>query len=309
MPKTVSIIIPAYNSAQYLPDAIESCIAQTFKDIEIIVVDDGSYDNTSEVAHRFPVTYIFQPNAGPGAARNNGWRVSDSEFIQFLDADDVLLPTKIERCLQAFTPDIDVVYTNYEMCSADLRESLATPKQMMPATNMLLSLLNTTQALTQTAAPLIRRSAADRTRKFPEKFNIAEDWYLWIELAARGAKFRHLDEVLVRYRVTPGSLTKDPVKMAQGRLEAAEALSELPLPKEFDLNQLLIDRHHVLGLRLWATNNRLGARKQFWQAIKLSPKGPRNQMIRFYFILMTYFSNLEAAELNLNRVLRVFKKT
>src|SRR5437867_478455 len=98
----VVIIIPCYNQAVYLPDAIEICLAQTYKDYQIIVVDDGSTDSTRETAAGFPqVTYLHQPNRGQAAARNTGWKTIRSRYVQFLDADDLLLPTKIERCVQA----------------------------------------------------------------------------------------------------------------------------------------------------------------------------------------------------------------
>src|SRR5260221_13651148 len=97
------IIITAYNYARFLPEALRSCLAQTYQPIEIIVVDDGSTDNTREVVAGFPdVKYIYQENRGLSAAHNNALRHSQGDFIQFLDADDTISPTKIERCMEAF---------------------------------------------------------------------------------------------------------------------------------------------------------------------------------------------------------------
>lgn len=309
MSQTVSIIIPTFNSADHLPDAIQSCLTQTHQDIEIIVVDDGSTDNTEEIVQRFPVTYLFQRNAGPAAARNRGWLAAKGEYLQFLDADDILLPTKIERCLQVFTPDTDLVYTNYEYCSSNLKESLPTPRTITPEGNVLSTLLNSARSLFPCHAALLRRSAAERTRKFREQLNVAEDWYFWIEVAANGAAFRYLDEILVRYRITPRSLSKDPLKMAQARLIAAEALRQLPLPEQFDLNKLVAGRHHVLGLRFWDAGNRMQARKQFWQAIELSPRRPYRHLSRCYLILMTYLTRRQTAEALLSRALTLTGKT
>ena len=200
------------------------------------------------------------------------------------------MPTKLERSLEAFTPDIDVVYTDHEQCSADLSEGLETARGATPEGNILLRLLGSVRALFPSHAALIRRTAADRTRMFREELRIAEDWYFWIELAVRGAVFRYVDEVLVRYRATPGSLSKDPVKMAAGRLQAAEALRQLPVPEGFDLAAFLADRHHVLGLRLWDAADRAGARDQFRQAIDLSRPTRHGQVSERYLLLMTYFA-------------------
>ena len=102
MPK-VDIIIPAYNAAKYLPAAIESVIAQTFEDWRIVLVDDGSTDNTAEVVAPYidrlgpKLLYIKQANAGLPAARNAAIRNSSSEFLALLDADDVWLPDALEE--------------------------------------------------------------------------------------------------------------------------------------------------------------------------------------------------------------------
>src|SRR5207244_1912467 len=87
------------------------------------VVDDGSTDSTRETAAGFPqVTYLHQPNRGQAAARNTGWKTIRSRYVQFLDADDLLLPTKIERCVQALDadPGIDLVYTDFSDRTSDL---------------------------------------------------------------------------------------------------------------------------------------------------------------------------------------------
>jgi hypothetical protein len=99
----VSVVIPCYRQAHYLPDAIESVLAQTYPHLEIVVVDDGSQDNTSEVAGAYPgVRVVRQDNRGLGAARNTGLRSTRGEFLVFLDADDRLLPEAVETGLEAF---------------------------------------------------------------------------------------------------------------------------------------------------------------------------------------------------------------
>src|SRR5918995_1252705 len=101
----VSVVIPCYNQAHFLVEAIESVLAQSYPRFEIVVVDDGSTDDTSEVAARYPgVRYVYQNNQGVSAARNSGLARSEGEYVVFLDADDRLLPEALEaglRCLEA----------------------------------------------------------------------------------------------------------------------------------------------------------------------------------------------------------------
>ncbi len=119
MPK-VSVIIPCYNSAELIADAIDSVLAQTYKDYEIIVVDDGSTDNSREVIESYgdAVKYVHQENSHISAARNHGFRVSSGKYIASLDADDIWLPEKLEKQVAVFEqhPDVGLVY-----CSGFIR--------------------------------------------------------------------------------------------------------------------------------------------------------------------------------------------
>ena len=114
--KTVSIIIPAYNVERYISDAVCSCIAQTYQNIEIIVIDDGSTDTTpaiiKELCSDVRVRYIRQDNNERSAARNRGLKEAVGNFIQFLDADDILYPDKLEKQVEFLNeyPDYDFVY-------------------------------------------------------------------------------------------------------------------------------------------------------------------------------------------------------
>ena len=115
----VSVIIPAYNSEAYLPEAIESVLGQTYGDVEVIVVDDGSTDGTEEILRKClrdkRVRYIRQENAGPGAARNTGIRAAQGSYLAFLDADDTLTPDslKARMLLMMSVLGLRLVYANY----------------------------------------------------------------------------------------------------------------------------------------------------------------------------------------------------
>jgi glycosyltransferase involved in cell wall biosynthesis len=108
----ISVVIPGYNAAAFIGQAIESALRQTYSPIEVIVVDDGSQDNTAEVASSYPrpVRVIRRSNGGPGAARNLGVSMSEGNWIALLDADDTWLPAKLQRQITYITrPEIGIM--------------------------------------------------------------------------------------------------------------------------------------------------------------------------------------------------------
>jgi glycosyltransferase involved in cell wall biosynthesis len=124
---TVSIVVPTYNREALLPRALDSIVAQTFNDWEIVLVDDGSTDGTEEVAARYAdhlkgrLVYIPQMNRGSSSARNRGIDASRGQYIAFLDSDDEFLPHKLERQLALFDarPDLGLVYSDYAYVDLD----------------------------------------------------------------------------------------------------------------------------------------------------------------------------------------------
>lgn len=118
----VSVVIPTYNSAQYIPEAVDSILSQTFKDFEIIVVDDGSTDNTEEVVTRIKsdkVRYFKQPNSGgPSKPRNVGVELARGNFISLCDSDDVIFPNKLAEAVDFFLqhPHLGFVFANMVLC-------------------------------------------------------------------------------------------------------------------------------------------------------------------------------------------------
>lgn len=114
----VSIVVPVFNGERYLAEAIESVLAQTYRPLEVIVVDDGSTDASRQVVDRFcsPVRYIFQPHQGPGAARNRGIEAGHGRFCAFLDADDLWTEDKLMRQMNVFAsdPDLDMIFAHIE---------------------------------------------------------------------------------------------------------------------------------------------------------------------------------------------------
>ena len=199
----VSVIIPTYNYARFIEQAIESVLAQTHPNIEIIVVDDGSTDHTEEVLAKFgdKIKSIKQQNKGVGAARNNGVKVSDGAFVAFLDADDIWLPNKIERQLQVFQNDEEVGLVSVGMREFDKEGKTISlyldGKNGWCAEKLLvLSPMNVSGS-----AITLRRNAFERVGGFDEmkELHPSEDWEFCYRVA-REFKFHFIPELLVDYR-------------------------------------------------------------------------------------------------------------
>lgn len=138
----ISVIVPMYNNEKYLAEAIESILAQTYRPIEIIVVDDGSVDGTSVIANGFApaVTYVYQANEGVGSARNKGISIAAGDYFSFLDADDIWIEDKLERQMAVFDsdPDVELVYGHArQFYSPELvgliEQKVRIPREVIPA--------------------------------------------------------------------------------------------------------------------------------------------------------------------------------
>lgn len=211
MPK-VSVIIPAYNAAAYIADAIHSALAQTWPDKEIIVVDDGSADATASIAESIPgITCLRQANGGVSCARNVGVRHSSGDMIAFLDADDIWHPDKVEaqvRLLERY-PDCDLVYATF----------MEIPESLVPGTwpNSDISRHSRTTELVDsfldpffgTSTVVVRRDAFHRAGGFDETLPYAEDIDFFLRVLIECPATAMLDAVAVYKREVEGSLSHD----------------------------------------------------------------------------------------------------
>ena len=200
----VSVIIPTYNYAHFIAEAVESVLAQTVPVFEIIVVDDGSSDNTEEVIKQLgdKVKYIRQKNGGVGLARNTGVKNSSGEFIAFLDADDIWLPQKIERQIELFQTDAEIGLITTAMREFYIREKTlqiyAEGKNGWCAENLLLL---EPVAVGPGSTTLVKREVFEKIGGFDENKELhpSEDWEFCYRVA-REFKLAFLPEVLVEYR-------------------------------------------------------------------------------------------------------------
>ena len=221
---TISVVIPAYNSAGSIRRSIDSALAQTVPPLEILVVDDGSRDNTAEVvgAYPKPVRLIRQENGGPGAARNHGARVARGEWIGLLDADDAWLPHKLE----AQRP-----YTVSEKTGVVHAAVVSGSKQSIPAVADFGLLWN--RNVVKTSTVLIRRAAFMEVGGFDEDRSLigVEDYNLWLRMARAGWDLVYCPEIVCDKTDVPGSLSSQIerfVKAEQANVEKLARLLSLP---------------------------------------------------------------------------------
>ena len=200
MPK-VSVIIPTYNSANYLPAAIESVLSQSFQDFEVIVIDDGSTDNTAMVVRDYEprIRYFCQTNSGVSKARNRGIEESKGEYVAFLDSDDTWLTDKLEHQIRALNqnPDYRVCYTAFVCVDEHLKPINVCRSEF--ATVALEDLLCFGNVVGSICSVLAHRSLFDYSVRFDSNLSQCADWDMWVQLA-RQTELLYLDEVLVTYR-------------------------------------------------------------------------------------------------------------
>ena len=194
----VAVVIPCYRYAQFLPEAVASVVAQTWPNLRVVIVDDGSPDDTAAVARQLMAQYpghrielLRQDNLGLAAARNAGIRATDSEYVLPLDADDCLALGAVESLVQALRANDADVATPSGTCFGDQQGELVT----MPATRRRLTANNCL-----VYASLFRRSLFERIGGYRALALGYEDWDLWLCALESGARFVHVDEPLFRYR-------------------------------------------------------------------------------------------------------------
>ncbi|MBE9179511.1 glycosyltransferase family 2 protein [Oculatella sp. LEGE 06141] len=197
----ISVVIPCYNTDQFIGEAIASALNQTYPNVEIIVVDDGSSDRSLEVIQSFGDRIRFDSinHRGACAARNRGLELSKGEYIQFLDADDLLLPTKLERQVPLLTSgEADLVFCKGYIFG-DGRPTRPKKSQIESPVGIDPFVYCLNQGLS-TEGPLHRRSGIEKVGRFTEGLLRAQEYDLHLRLAATNIRLRLLNEHLYKHR-------------------------------------------------------------------------------------------------------------
>jgi glycosyltransferase involved in cell wall biosynthesis len=229
----VSVVIPAYNAARYLADAIESVLAQSYKDVEILVVDDGSTDDTPSVATHYEgvVRYIRQDNQGVAAARNRGIGESRGRYVAFLDADDVWETAKLEHQVQALAdqPGCLACYTAATVVEEGLVPVKVERRGPLAPTQLELFFAN---RIGTPSSVLVDRDLLNRAGGFDTGLSQCADWEMWIRLRGH-ASFCYVDEPLIQYRQHTANMSRSASLLEQDSLRALEKGFAIPgLPGE-----------------------------------------------------------------------------
>jgi glycosyltransferase involved in cell wall biosynthesis len=246
----VSVVIPSYNSARYVVAAVESVLAQTYRDFEILVVDDGSTDNTKEVLGKYgdAVRYLYKPNGGVSAARNYGIEKARGKYVAFLDADDLWMPEKLENqvALLELNADVGLSYTSAIIVDENLEtKSYIEAKEYDDACEALLLQMN----ILILSSSIVRKDVLLQTKGFDSQFSTCADKDFWLRLSLL-TKFAPVREYLVKYRDVSGSMSSNPYiskRDTEGVLNKFFALPDLPLKYKKMKNQSLSNNLMVVA--------------------------------------------------------------
>jgi len=286
----VSVIIPAYDAAATIAGTVDSVLAQTLQDLEIICVDDGSTDRTLSIVKNYGdrVRLLEQANSGPAAARNHGARNSSGDYLAFLDADDVWMPQFLERGVAALDADpaLSLVYCN---CALADSEGVAIETSLVgsgfdhpPSLNELLTHLWPIMP----SAALVRRSAYDACGGYRDALKGAsfrfEDVDFWIKMREQGP-FGYIDEPMITWRFAwfPRQLKRLPdyskaLHVFEAYLQERYGVSAAPLVDA----RMRAPRSILatIGLKALRDGDRPRARAAFTRAIRVDPYRLKNYL-------------------------------
>lgn len=216
MHNLVSIIIPCYNQAQYLDEALQSVLDQTHVSWECIIVNDGSVDHTEEVAKKWVVNdsryiYFYKENGGLSSARNLGLKNAKGDYIQFLDSDDFLNKRKLELSLKELNcsndKDLKVVISNFRMfVDNPVNTSVPYCNLNSQAFNFESLLYKWEELFTIPIHCGFFDSSLFKSFRFPENLKAKEDWVMWVSIFDKDCKAVFIDEPLALYRRNPDSM-------------------------------------------------------------------------------------------------------
>lgn len=267
----VSVIIPTFNRAQLLGRAIRSVLNQTYQDFEIIVVDDGSTDNTEEVVKSFNDERIrytrHEQNRGAAAARNTGIKIARGDYIAFQDSDAEWLPEKLEKQMRIFkdaSPKVGVVYTGSWRVEGNKKTYTPSSKMTQKEGDIHNILFET--SLMGAPVTVIKKECFQRAGMFDEKFLHLVDWEMWIRIS-KYYHFRCINESLAILHYPPDGLSAD----QDGLIMAHKLLLEKYF-EDFKKNKRVLAKHlYYIGDGLCLGGKMEEGRNYLVKAVKAYP--------------------------------------
>ncbi len=316
----ISVIIPAYNADKLITKTLDSILAQTYRPIEIIVIDDGSTDETVKIVKNYQTSftckfsetsktnetnliYIYQQNSGPSKARNTGINAAKGEYIAFLDADDYWTQDKLEKQIELFKkePNLDVIFTDTKITRIENHEieeffvfkkkgldkdffghefMVLRPFEKLVGTNFM-----------HTSSVITKKACFRQDFFFNEKRHYAEDWELWLKMSLYFT-FGYVNDVCVHKIERGDGLSSNKLDMYLSTMDIMESFIEnnkieidkLNLKDNF-LSQYLKDQYKWMGYYLMQIKNNKMARIYYRKSLK---KSFDLKTIFYYFFLRPY---------------------
>lgn len=275
----VSVIIPAYNAARWIAETIDSVLVQTFRDFEVIVVDDGSTDETPEIVAKYgnSVRHVRKENGGESSARNAGVRAAHGKYVAFVDADDLWLPEKIELQMKLFTkcPDLAWAYCDALVFDGQTNQVLwKISDTTKPYEGDILRPLLLDNFI-GSPTPIIRRDVFDVAGYFDESplIRIGPDWDMWLRIAAKHA-IGYVAQPLAKYRWHSSSMTgtTGPQYTFESKLRVIENAVAREPKRLADLRgRAIANLCTIMGKWMVKRNEDAKAREMFIRAIRYYP--------------------------------------
>lgn len=253
---SISLIMPTKNRAHLLPETLESILAQTYTDWELIIVDDHGTDNTEELIQKLNdprIRYYKLPSGGgPGRGRAYGIEQARSDFLAFCDSDDLNKPHRIELEIAKLQEGVEVVYSDIEVIN-----TLSNERWVRPSQDFSQELLRNINFI-PTPTVAMRKDVYVRSGGFDENLMTSEDYDLWQKLSRINARFLYINQPLILMRIHSENTTKSVQKeQRKTNLRLVRQRYNLPVPS-YDETMKLIDNEDLR--RIFSTDHQ----KDFW---------------------------------------------
>tara|TARA_R110001583_G_scaffold110190_2_gene259159 strand:- start:24 stop:935 length:912 start_codon:yes stop_codon:yes gene_type:complete len=276
MNNLVSVIVPVYNRAHLVSEAIQSILSQTYESVEIIIINDGSTDGSLSILKDYErkfstqIRVIDQPNQGQIIARNNGIKVAQGKYIAFLDSDDLWLERKLERQMPLFEPGVGLVYSGTEIINEEGKTIRVVPADENVMGNIYPQLLVKNRMTGGTV--VVTAEALKRVGVFSTDFRAAENWDLWLRIC-KVYSARVVSDPLIKYRIHSENMSGDGELMLSSKLQIIEKHCDLHSKDAVTARysrRAYADYHYRMGLNYFAAAQYQRARKEFLTVLGFS---------------------------------------
>lgn len=269
----VTVAVSTYNREKYINDCINSVLEQSYQDFELIIIDDGSTDNTRDVVQKYNdprIKYYYQNNSGQNSARNAGINYASADYVALMDSDDVWHPEKLEKQVEILeeNPDIGLVYCGTELI--DKNGKSCGRKPLVTHSGHILDKLLMTNFLYNGSCPLFRKSCIERVGLFDCSITRMTDWEFYLRFAIH-YKFFGIDEYLLKYRIHNETMShnfKDYESCGIKILEKVFNDEDLDSKYLKYKNEAIARRYSYLGKRYFENGFFQESRKYFKNTIK-----------------------------------------